>query len=154
MTSRHWTRWLNSRLAPAPRDSRLRRRRTLLGWECCQSRRLLASTLSIDSVSVVQGTSGTTDAVFTVTLSPPNIEQIVTVDFSTMDGTAVADKDYLPVKGTLTFLPGETTKTITIEVKSDSKKESSETFYVDLFGLSSNALFTKNRGTGTILNDD
>ena len=56
--------------------------------------------------------------------------------------------------GTLTFAPGETTKTITIEVKGDSKKEADETFYLDLFGLSSNAMFTKNRGVGTILNDD
>ena len=50
--------------------------------------------------------------------------------------------------------PGETTKTITIEVKGDNKKEVDETFYLDLFGNSSNALFTKNRGLGTILNDD
>ncbi len=56
--------------------------------------------------------------------------------------------------GTLTFAPGETTKTITIAVKGDSKKEANETFYLDLFGLSGNALFTKNRGLGTILNDD
>jgi hypothetical protein len=56
--------------------------------------------------------------------------------------------------GTLAFAPGETTKTITIEVKGDSKKEANETFYLDLFAGSSNALFTKNRGLGTILNDD
>ena len=49
------------------------------------------------------------------------------------------------------FAPGET---ITIEVKGDSKKESNETFYLDLFGLSSNAPFSKNRGIGTNLNDD
>ena len=48
--------------------------------------------------------------------------------------------------GTLTFAPGETTKTITIEVKDDSKKEADETF--------SNSLITKYRGIGTILNDD
>ena len=36
----------------------------------------------------------------------------------------------------------------------DSKKEASETLYLDLFGNSSNSLFTKNRGIGTILNDD
>jgi hypothetical protein len=54
----------------------------------------------------------------------------------------------------LTFAPGETTKTITIEVKGDSKREANETFYLDLFGNSSNSLFTKNRGLGTILNDD
>jgi hypothetical protein len=39
-------------------------------------------------------------------------------------------------------------------VKGDSKKEANETFYLDLFNLSANALFTKNRGVGTILNDD
>ena len=65
-----------------------------------------------------------------------------------------SDSDYIAKTGTLTFAPGETTKTITIVVNGDSKKEADETFYLDLFGLSSNALFTKNRGLGTILNDD
>ena len=55
---------------------------------------------------------------------------------------------------TPTFAAGETTKTITIEVKGDSKQEANETFYLDLFGLSGNSLFTKSRGIGTILNDD
>ena len=37
----------------------------------------------------------------------------------------------------------------------DSKKEADETFYLDLFGNSTDAsVFTKNRGRGTILNDD
>jgi hypothetical protein len=39
-------------------------------------------------------------------------------------------------------------------VNGDSKKEADETCYFDLFGNSSNSLFTKNRGLGTILNDD
>ena len=36
----------------------------------------------------------------------------------------------------------------------DRKKEANETFYLDLFGLSGNALFTRIRGVGTILNGD
>ena len=77
------------------------------------------------------------------------------MSFCTVDGTAkTSDNDYVARTGTLTFAPGETTKTITIEVKGDSKKEANETFYLDLFGSSSNALFTKSRGLGTILNDD
>jgi hypothetical protein len=36
----------------------------------------------------------------------------------------------------------------------DSKKETDETYFVDLFGNTSNLLFTKNRAVGTILNDD
>jgi hypothetical protein len=56
---------------------------------------------------------------------------------------------------TLTSAPGETTKTITIEVKGDSEKEANETFYLDLLGLSPGAPgFTKSGGLGTILNDD
>jgi hypothetical protein len=39
-------------------------------------------------------------------------------------------------------------------VNGDNKKESTEYFYLDLYGNSSNSLFTKNRGIGTILNDD
>jgi hypothetical protein len=39
-------------------------------------------------------------------------------------------------------------------VNGDTTKEASETFYLDLLGNGSNSLFTKNRGRGTILNDD
>jgi hypothetical protein len=68
-------------------------------------------------------------------------------------GTA-AGSDSRATGGTLTFAPGETTKAITIEVKGDSKKQANETFFVELFGNSSNSLFTRSRGLGTILNDD
>jgi hypothetical protein len=64
-------------------------------------------------------------------------------------------RNYLAKTGTLTFARRETTKTITIEVKGDSKREANETFYLDLFGNSPDASgFTQNRGLGTILNDD
>ena len=96
----------------------------------------------------------TTQFTFTVTLSV-SYDQPVTMSFSTVNGTATTgDKDYVAKAGTLTFAPGETTKTISIEVNGDGKKEANETFYLDLFGNSSNSLFTKNRGIGTILNDD
>jgi hypothetical protein len=77
------------------------------------------------------------------------------MSYRTLNGTAkTSDNDYVAKAGTLTFAPGQTTKTITIQVKGDSKREANEVFYLDLFGLSSNALFTKYRGIGTILNDD
>jgi hypothetical protein len=96
----------------------------------------------------------TTLFTFTVTLSVP-YDQPVTMSFQTVNGTATTgDNDVVAKAGTLTFAPGETTKTITIEVKGDSKKEDNETFYLDLFGNSNNSLFTKKRGVGTILNDD
>jgi len=77
------------------------------------------------------------------------------MSFRTVNGTAMtSDGDYIAKTGTLTFASGETTKTITIEVKGDGKKEASETFYLDLFGTGGNSLLVKSRGLGTILNDD
>jgi hypothetical protein len=111
--------------------------------------------VSITDVTKTEGRKNkTTLFTFTVTLSVA-YDQPVTMSYKTTDGTAkTSDQDYVAQSGTLTFAAGETTKTITIKVKGDSKKEADETFYVDLFGLSDNALFTKSRGTGTILNDD
>ena len=77
------------------------------------------------------------------------------MSYRTVNGsTTTSDSDYVARTGTLTFAPGETTKTISIEVKGDIKKEGNESFYLDLFGNSSNSLFTRFRGLGTILNDD
>jgi hypothetical protein len=56
------------------------------------------------------------------------------------------------VTGGPTFNPGEATKTVTIVVYGDSKKEANEYFYLDLFDESSNSLVTKSRGAGWILN--
>jgi Calx-beta domain len=109
---------------------------------------------SFSDVSKKEGKKGQkTLFTFTVTLSAA-YDQAVTLSFRTGDGTAKAsDNDYLARTSTLTFARGEATKTITIEVIGDNKKEADETFYLDLIGNSSNSLFTKNRGLGTILND-
>src|SRR5205085_4043249 len=108
--------------------------------------------ISIGDVTKKEGKKGqTTQFTFTVTLSAA-YDQPVTMSFRTVNGTATtSDSDYVAKTGTLTFAPGETTKTITIVVNGDSKKEADESFFVDLFGNSSNSLFTKNRGLGTIL---
>src|SRR5262249_408325 len=111
--------------------------------------------ISISDVSKAEGKRGKrTLFAFTGTITAAYNDPR-TMAFDTRDGTAkTSDNDYVARTGTLTFAPGETTKTITIEVKGDSKKEANETFYVDLSGNSSNSLFSKNRGVGTILNDD
>lgn len=111
--------------------------------------------ISIDDVAKAEGKKGrTTLFTFTVTLSTA-YDQPVTISFRTVDGTAkTSDNDCVAKSGTLTFAPGETTKTITITVKGDRKREASETFYHDLFANSSNSQLKKSRGTGTILNDD
>jgi hypothetical protein len=111
--------------------------------------------ISVSDVTRLEGKNRqTTLFVFTVSLSTA-YDQPVTMSFATANGTATtSNNDYVAKTGTLTFAPGETSKTITIEVKGDSRKEANETFYLDLTGLSSNGLFTRSRGIGTILNDD
>jgi len=112
--------------------------------------------IRIDDPTKVEGKKNkTTLFTFTVRLTVA-YDQPVTMSFSTVDGTATtADNDYVAKAGTLTFAPGETTKTITIEVKGDNKRESpEEEFYLDLSGTSSNSVLDKKRGIGTILNDD
>src|SRR5262249_38689500 len=110
--------------------------------------------IRISDVTRAEGRNGKTAFTFTVTLSAA-YDQPVTVSFQTVNGTATTgDNDYVANSGTLTFAPSETTKTITIDVKGDSKKEADEYFYLDLSGNSSNSWFTKKRGIGTIINDD
>ncbi len=110
--------------------------------------------ISIGDVTRAEGKKNqTTLFTFTVTLSVA-YDQPVTMSFQTVNGTAQSGEDYVVKSGTLTFAPGETTKTIIMEVKGDNKREADEYFYLDLFGLSGNGLFTKSRGTGWILNDD
>src|SRR5262249_3919160 len=102
--------------------------------------------ISISDLTKKEGRQGhTTRFTFTVSLWAA-CDQPVTVSYKTTDGTATtSDNDYVAKTGTLTFAPGETTKTITIEVKGDSKKESDESFFLDLFGNSSNSLFIDGR---------
>ena len=111
--------------------------------------------ISINDVARSEGKGNkTTLFTFTITLSAA-YDQPVTISYQTVNGTATtADNDYIAKTGVLTFNPGETMKTITIEVKGDNKREANETFYLDLFGNSINSAFTKFRGVGTIWNDD
>jgi len=105
-------------------------------------------------VSKAEGkTRSSTSFTFTVSLSAA-YDQPVTVSYRTVNGTATAGSDYTSTSGSVTFAPGETTKTITIQLKGDNKRESNETFYLELLNNSSNSLLTRTRGIGTILNDD
>jgi hypothetical protein len=87
----------------------------------------LPPSLSINDVSVNEGSSGTTNAVFTVKLSGTSPGRI-SVNYATANNTAIAGLDYTRVSGTLTFNPGETTKTLAVPILSDSLLEPNETF--------------------------
>ena len=65
----------------------------------------------------------------------------------------VSWRDYYAKSGTLTFQPGQTSKSITISVRGDRTQEADETFFVNLSGAT-NAQIADGQGKGTILNDD
>ena len=86
-----------------------------------------------------------------VTLSAAS-SQTVTVDYATADATATATNDYVSATGTLTFNPGETSKTISVTIVQDSLDEVNETFSI---GLSNPTNSTISSATGTVtITDD
>lgn len=117
-----------------------------------ESTEVVTPSLSISDVIVLEGNAGTTNAVFTVTLSPPS-SQTVTVDYGTADGTATDGSDYASLSGTLTFPPGTTTQPISVAVIGDTLVEADEIFYVNLENPGS-ANIADGAGHGTITNDD
>lgn len=109
-------------------------------------------TLSIGDASVEEGDRGSSLLRFTVSRSGSG-DGTLRVSYRTIDGTASAKSDYSAASGTLTFQPGEWGQTITIVVKGDRKRESNETFTVELFNAVG-ASIGDAVATGTILNDD
>ncbi|HYZ20228.1 MAG TPA: Calx-beta domain-containing protein, partial [Gaiellaceae bacterium] len=108
--------------------------------------------LSIDDATVTEGNSGTVQATFTVTLTPASAEA-VSVDYATADGTAVADEDYEPRSGTLTFEAEQTVRTINVRVRGDTLAEPDETYFGELSNAT-NATIADGQGLGTIVDDD
>ena len=79
----------------------------------------------------------------------------VTVDYATSDGTATAGEDYTATSGTLTFLDGEITQTISIPLLDDTVFEGDEDFSVSLSVVTGGAtLGTPDIGAITIVDDE
>jgi len=109
-------------------------------------------TLSIGDRANLEGDSGTKKANFTVTLSAAS-DSPVSVNFATRGVTAEAGQDFVDGRGTITFAPGEVSKTITVLIQGDTQVEGDETYQVR---LSSPTGATIDDGTawGTIRDND
>ncbi len=112
------------------------------------------SSLTITDVAVIEGNSGSTNAIFTVNLSEGATSD-VTVQYTTADGSANSDsRDYDRTSGTLIFTQvGVRTQTITVPVNGDAIFEANETFFVKLSNPVG-ATISDYQGLGTISNDD
>lgn len=107
--------------------------------------------LSVNDITVGEGLYGTNVAVFTISLSPPPA-QTITFNYATLDGTATANTDYIPVSGTITFTAGQTNRTISVPLIQDGVAEGNEVFFLNLSNPQPGgaAILGKPQGTCTI----
>ena len=107
-------------------------------------------TLSVGNAAVLDSSSGTTPMTFTVSLSAPS-SQPVTVGYTTVgNGTAVAGIDYLSAGVTLTFAPGQTTQSFTVQVVGQPALGLEKTFTVALSNPTF-ATIARGEAVGTIV---
>jgi chitinase len=108
--------------------------------------------VTINDATIMEGASGTKEMVFTIALSKAATEA-VTIPWSAQDGTAQAGSDYRAASGSLSFAPGETSKTIAVTILGDTLVEGNESFNLVL-GTPGGATIADGTGLGTIQNDD
>jgi uncharacterized repeat protein (TIGR01451 family) len=109
--------------------------------------------LTIDDIRVVEGNAGTTPALFTLHLQPPNATVTATVDYQAFGFTANVGFDFIATQGTLTFGAGETVKTFSVPIIGDTLDEGDETFSVQLSNPV-NASIQRDVAFATIVDDD
>ncbi len=103
--------------------------------------------LSIADAFCVPSTSGTTNLVFTVNVARPNALAI-TVDYATLDGSAIAGTDYTSTTNSLTIPANTASATITVPVTGNASTFA-RSFYLTLSNPS-NASINRATATGTI----
>ncbi len=115
-----------------------------------------APTLSIDDITLAEGTGGG-PTVYTFTITPSFVPtSALSVNWALTNGTATAaDGDFTAASGTVNFLAGDPSKTITVNILHDAKYEADEDFTIVLSGGSAyTAAGSDLSGLGTITNDD
>ncbi|MBS3026203.1 MAG: hypothetical protein HCA25_03660 [Dolichospermum sp. DET50] len=109
--------------------------------------------IKINNISIVEGNSGTKTGTVTVTLNAVT-DKTVTVNYTTANNNAIAGNDYTATSGQLSFAPGETTKTINVNILGDNIAEANESFFVNLSNPT-NAIIDPNAGSGIVtITDD
>lgn len=119
-----------------------------------------AATLSVNDITVVEGSSGASSAVFTITRSGDR-SGISEVVVATVGGTAkdfgsglVGGTDFAAVAPrTIVFAPNEAAKTVSVQVTTDEFVEENEFFDLALSGASG-ATIADGSGRATIIDDE
>lgn len=102
---------------------------------------------AINDATAVEGSA----MVFTVTKTGTTISSF-SVNYATFTGTALGT-DFTAKSGTLTFAPGETTKTVSVSTVPDILIETTEYFTLRLSGATGGATISDSSGLATLIDD-
>jgi hypothetical protein len=109
-------------------------------------------TISIDSVSTLEGNVGTHMLTFTLTLDR-TARRPISVTVRTFGGSARTPSDFIARNAVVSFAPGEQTATFDVPIVGDRIRERNENFSVRL-SRPVNVRILHGTGFGTIVNDD
>ncbi|MCI0742646.1 MAG: hypothetical protein L0Y72_26735 [Gemmataceae bacterium] len=150
-------RTLLNRLFTRPNSNRyrkaLRPATRRLALESLEDRLTPAAVMSVWNAAILEGNTGAQNVAVTVTLSEPH-SNAVSVNFRTVDGTAIAGSDYDAVSGTLTFTKNVMSKTILVPVRGDIALEPDEYFYVRLDSAKAGAKIANGQAIVSIMNNE
>lgn len=107
--------------------------------------------ICITDAEVVEPTGNPIMMDFYVALTSPAMQEI-SIDYTTVQASALDNIDFIPTSGTLTFLPDESVKNIQVEILSDHIPSGDKYFFLSLTNPV-NATISFSIGTGTIIDN-
>lgn len=107
----------------------------------------------IDAPPAPEGSAAAPNAATATIQLSPKWDEEVTVDYHTVDNTALSGSDYVGTNGTLIFAPGETTKIAKVDFIGDAVPEITERLFLVLSSVRG-AVIGRNQGNAYIANDD
>ncbi len=106
----------------------------------------------IDSMTKEPDTAQST-MTFSLQLST-SLDHDITLEYHTVDGSALAGQDYLPVQGKLTIPTHSRSASIQVPILSDSLQEPGEFFYLTLNDPPEGAIYAHSMATGKIVDSN
>ncbi len=110
-------------------------------------------TISIADAGIKEGNTGTSNIVFTLTMSAASPIDISVTVATSGSATAIYSIDYIPTSKVITIAAGQTSATFTVQVQGDSIFEPIEALHV-LLSSPSGVLLDDSDAYGLIIDDD
>ncbi len=83
-----------------------------------------------------------------------DVSSSATIDGATSNGTAIAGRDYIGAAGTVTFAPGETSKSYDLKIIDDGTSEFDRTILLNLFHPTGNASLGATASSKIVIHED